>query len=242
MRLVAWNLNHRAARRSIPQWIDASLLKSEPDIVILTEYVEASDHERFVSSLAHGGLSHVSITARVVGENQLLVASRELHVLGNEIAPNIHKSVPPNALHVTLVSGIEVLGFRMPAFEGQDRPRKRDTCNSLLEVAARLAQRPAVIAGDFNTAFGDSKAACGDCLDTLTASGWRRAPADGCTWRHTSGTERCIDHAFVSSGIHVSAAQSSWEFQELGPEAKTGKVGLPDHAMIIVDCQQAGHE
>jgi hypothetical protein len=40
MKLLAWNLNHRAAPRRIPSWIAIAINEQAPDVLVLTEYVE----------------------------------------------------------------------------------------------------------------------------------------------------------------------------------------------------------
>jgi hypothetical protein len=52
MKLLAWNLNHRAARRQIPSWIAAAINEQAPDILVLIEY-----HDLFLDTLKARGLS-----------------------------------------------------------------------------------------------------------------------------------------------------------------------------------------
>jgi Exonuclease III len=161
MKLLAWNLNHRAARRRIPAWIATTIAEQSPDVLILTEYVEGPDHASFRDTLRAQGLGNYSLTSQPGGENQLLIASRDAQHRSQLNVPNIHPSVPPNVLEVSLKSSeLTVLGFRMPAFKPKDRVLKRQTWNWLLSESDRLRARPALIVGDFNTAPGDSKAYC----------------------------------------------------------------------------------
>jgi hypothetical protein len=51
MKLLAWNLNHRAARRRIPSWIATAINEQAPDVLVLTEYVEGPDHDSFLATL-----------------------------------------------------------------------------------------------------------------------------------------------------------------------------------------------
>jgi hypothetical protein len=76
IRIVTWNLNHRAKRRRIPDWIASSILSVEPDVVVLTEYVEGADHQKFTEDLRAGGIAFVQKTDYVPKENQILIASR----------------------------------------------------------------------------------------------------------------------------------------------------------------------
>jgi endonuclease/exonuclease/phosphatase family metal-dependent hydrolase len=118
---------------------------------------------------------------------------------------------------------------------------KRLTWNWLLGEADRLRAGSALIVGDFNTAPGDSEARCGDCLEKLTQSGWQHArPASGYSWHHRhSGTERQIDHIFLSASLAPRWVEYSWGFERLAPEGTSGKVGCPDHAMLVCEFDQA---
>lgn len=238
MKLLAWNLNHRAARRRVADWIASAIVARFPDVVVLTEYVEGPDHERFLKTLADGGLMHSLITRRVEKQNQVLIVSTQALRRGMLQAPAIHPAVPPNALEAILEpSGLHVVGFRMPAFAGAERPLKRETWNWLLGESDRLRGRAAVIAGDFNTAPSDSISRCGDCFAKLSQSGWQcGTPTVGCSWRHAgSGAERQIDHVFLSPSLSLARSEYCWEFERLSPEAASKKVGVPDHAMLLAE-------
>jgi hypothetical protein len=241
MKLLAWNLNHRAARRQIPLWIAAAINEQAPDILVLTEYVEGPDHDFFLTSLNANGLSEFSCSAQPGRENQVLIASRDTQRRYELLAPDIHPSVPPNILGASLDShGLTVLGFRMPAFEAKERALKRLTWNWLLGEADRLRAGSAVIVGDFNTAPSDSEGRCGDCFSRLTQGGWQHVrPASGYSWRHPQfGTERQIDHIFLSASLVPRRVEYLWEFERLAPEDTSRKVGRPDHAMLICEFDQ----
>jgi endonuclease/exonuclease/phosphatase (EEP) superfamily protein YafD len=238
MKLLAWNLNHRAARRRIPSWIATAIDEQAPDVLVLTEYVEGPDHDFFLATLNANGLCTFSCTTQPGGENQLLIASRDAQRRYELVAPDIHPSVPSNILEVSLASpGATVLGFRMPAFEAKDRALKRLTWNWLLGEADRLRAGSALIVGDFNTAPGDSEARCGDCLEKLIQGGWQHVrPASGYSWRHPqSGTERQIDHIFLSASLVPRRVEYLWGFERLAPEGTSGKAGCPDHAMLVCE-------
>ena len=149
MRLIAWNLNHRAARRRIPDWVSTAISAMSPDTLVLTEYVEGPDHNSFLGELSKQGLQQVSTTVRPARQNQVLIATREPHTFGELQAPPIHAAVPSNVLHVRLdASGLQILGFRMPAFKQANRGLKRQTWEWLHSAAAKLRDFPAMIVGD----------------------------------------------------------------------------------------------
>src|SRR5262249_24743814 len=226
MKLLAWNLNHRAARRRIPLWIATAINKQAPDVLVLTEYVEGPDHDFFIASLNASGLCTFSCSEQPGCENQLLIASRYAQRRYELVTPDIHPSVPSNVLEVLLASpDVTVLGFRMPAFDGKDRALKRPTWNWLLGEADRLRAGLALIVGDFNTAPGDSKAQCGDCLEKLVQRGSQHArPASGYSWRHPwFKTKRQIDHIFLSASLVPRRVEYLWGFERLAPESASGK-------------------
>lgn len=242
MKLVAWNLNHRAARRRIPSWIATAIVEQAPDVLVLTEYVEGPDHDSFLAALKGTGLCEFSCTTQPGRQNQLLIASRDAQRRYELVAPDIHPSVPSNILEVSLASAeVTVLGFRMPAFKEKKRTLKRLTWNWLLAEADRLRAGSAIIVGDFNTAPGESKAQCGDCLEKLVRSSWQHArPASGYSWRHShSGTERQIDHIFLSAFLVPRHVEYVWEFERLAPEGTSRKTGSPDHAMLVCELDHA---
>jgi Endonuclease/Exonuclease/phosphatase family len=241
MKLLAWNLNHRAARRQIPSWIAAAINEQAPDILVLTEYVEGPDHDFFLAGLNVSGLSEFSCSTQPGRENQVLIASRDMQRRYELVAPHVHPSVLPNILGVSLGSpDLAVLGFRMPAFAAKERALKRLTWNWLLGEADRLRAGSALIVGDFNTAPGDSEARCGDCLTRLIQDGWQHVrPASGYSWRHPQfGTERQIDHIFLSASLVPRQVEYLWEFERLAPEGTSRKVGRPDHAMLVCEFDQ----
>jgi exonuclease III len=241
MKLLVWNLNHRASRQRIPSYIAAAINEHAPDVLVLTEYVEGPDHDFFLTTLSAAGLCTFSCSEQpgLVVENQVLIASRDPQRRYELVAPDIHPSVPPNSLEVSLVSsGVTFLGFRIPAFDGKDRVRKRPTWNWLLGEAERLRGHSALIAGDFNTAPGDSKSDCGDCLEELVQRGWQHArPASGYSWRHPKSGTRQIDHIFLSASLILRRVEYSWEFERLIPEGASGR--RPDHAMLVCEFDQA---
>lgn len=149
--------------------------------------------------------------------------------------------MPPNLLHRQLsVSGVHVVGFRMPAFAKAERAFKRTTFAWLLDAAESLLAAPALIIGDFNTAPGDPPRECGDCLEAFQRRGWRLAvPPLGHSWATRAGRGRRIDFALVSPGLAVTELAYSWRFRDLGEDAASGKVGRPDHAMLLVGVERA---
>jgi hypothetical protein len=92
MKVLAWNLNHRAARRRIPSWIATAINEQAPDVLVLTEYVEGPDHDSFLATLNANGLCTTCCTPQPGRENQLLIGSRDTQRRYELVAPDIHPS------------------------------------------------------------------------------------------------------------------------------------------------------
>jgi exonuclease III len=235
-RLIVWNVNHRSARHVIPQWLTEEIGLAAPDVLVLLEYVQGADHDKFLRDLSGFGLNSVSLSQEGYA-NQLLLATREEHRGGTIRGPVDIPWVPGNVLHVLLNdTRFHVVGFRMPAFEKEERRFKRPTWEWLREQAGRIVEAPAVIAGDFNTALGDSHAGCGDCIEALESDGWKYTiPASGHSWSNGRGqTKRRIDYAFLSPALVASTVEYSWAFRD-NHDITTQAPGTPDHAMLQLD-------
>jgi hypothetical protein len=222
-------------------WIATAINEQAADILVLTEYVERGDHASFLDALKAKGLCEFSSTIQPGRENQVLIATRGTHRRRELIIPEIHRSVPSNILRVVLEGvALTVIGFRMPAFDDKDRPLKRMVWNWLLGEADRVRGSSAIIVGDFNTAPGDSRAKCGDCLEELVQAGWQHPrPESGCSWRSPTGVERQIDHIFLSDSLCPKRVEYKWSFEQLAPFGTSRKVGSPDHAMLVCDFDRA---
>src|SRR5690242_6978846 len=116
MRLITWNVNHRARAKAIPPRLAEMIVSLEPDLVVLAEF-----RRSFLAQLAGRGLPNW-LVSRVTprGENHVLIASRTPIVPGAIEAPAIAPSVPSNVLHVISPhEGIEILGLRVPDYSKQ---------------------------------------------------------------------------------------------------------------------------
>ena len=61
LRILAWNLNHRARAKAIPSCLADVIASLEPDVIVLTEYVHRDTRRPFLDQLAsistEGGLA-----------------------------------------------------------------------------------------------------------------------------------------------------------------------------------------
>lgn len=234
MRILAWNVNHRARRKAIPRGLGEAIGALAPDLVALTEYVPSASHEDFTDILGTIGLAHIRISADVPKENRVLIASRWPLVEGNIHAPAIAPSVPSNALHVRVPErGIDLLGLRIPDYSRQ--PAIRRKCwDWLLSAARPVAGRSFVIAGDLNTDPRYPRARCGDRIGQLVEAGFTHAsPAQGASYWTVNGHGVRIDHAFTSKSLTVLGAEY---VTRVGEHLLVGgRDAYSDHAALLVE-------
>src|SRR5271165_4862365 len=103
LRVLAWNVNHRARAKAIPLTLADAIISLEPDVIVLTEYVHGATRSPFLAQLADCGLPYWLVShVTPLKENHVLIASRTPIDLGSIRAPDIAPSVPSNFLHVIL--------------------------------------------------------------------------------------------------------------------------------------------
>ncbi len=70
--LVAWNVNHRGSRKPLhPETLDA-IAALAPDILVLTEFVDARHHAEFKQGLRDRGLGSLAVSLGGPHQNQVL--------------------------------------------------------------------------------------------------------------------------------------------------------------------------
>lgn len=238
MKLLTWNINHRASRKHIPPLMAEAIDSLDPDAIILSEYVPGPSHERFMVDLESCGLSHVLMSQFTAKQNHILIASRKPLMVGDIRAPPIAAAFPSNVLHVHIPDeDFDILGLRIPDYSKQPLIR-RECWKWILARARDLRERPSVILGDFNTDPNYSHERCGDCIGQMVTEGWQHAKPQGSSyWTINGEIGRQLDHAFVSEHFSVNRAEY---IVESGPYVFAGKrVGaMSDHAILLIDIDQ----
>ena len=238
LRVLGWNLNHRAKAKAIPLTLVDAIASLRPDLIVLTEYVHGAARRPFLDQLAERGLPYWLVShVTPLKENHVLIASRTPIEAGSIQAPPIEKSVPSNFLHVILPqNGYEILGLRIPDYSKQPKI-KRACWDWIIETAATVKDRPFVLIGDFNTDPDDPDALCRDCIGKLTDGGWQLAsPSEGASYWTVKGKPCRLDHAFVSQ--HFTILESRY-VSDLGALGSIGhsKDALSDHAILLIDIE-----
>ncbi|EPR44204.1 Endonuclease/exonuclease/phosphatase [Desulfovibrio sp. X2] len=243
MKIATWNLNHRAGvgplKRAKP--IVAAISALDADVVVLTEYVRQPRREDILPLMSEMGWHHLS-TLHTKGENSVLIVSKSILRKGRIVAPQVHASAPPNALHVHIPSlGLEILGLRVPDYSKSIYRGIRATYwDWLMTVARDTVSRPFLIIGDLNTDPSYSPSKYGDRLHGMVRLGWQHAlPGAGWSYKGNAtkpGGEKRLDHAFVTGHFEIrnsSYVSISGEHVFAGDKARQ----LSDHAPLVVDLE-----
>ena len=182
MKIVTWNLNHRAGKNKVlpedMKKISRALASLEADIVVLTEYVPAPKYDiQFQKDLKLSGFSEVLISDHYGPEsdvhNRILIASRIPMIKGAIKAPtDIIDGVPNNVFHVFIPkTGLGILGLRMPL--PMEAGKKKDWWDWVTEVAEKNRNHPFIILGDFNTDVSTRGPNGGKRFTKITDDGWQ---------------------------------------------------------------------
>lgn len=241
MRILAWNVNHRAGVRAIPEWLVPAIAAEAPDVLMCTEYVRGPQHVELLRELRAAGLSDSDVTAPLhPGANCILVAARE-PLLGGLVQPPLDSdpAVQSGFMHAVLEkSVVHLFGFRMPDVSEMHAGTSQE-CDWLGDAMEPYVDEPAILIADFDATTADAND-CAKELGALMHHGWRLASArEGTRFYTPKEGERRVQVAFVSPVLTVSNAEYRWSFRGLSDEVKLRRVGIPDHAMLIVDVERA---
>lgn len=240
MRILSWNLNHRAGVRDIPAWLAPALEAERPDVFVCTEYVRGPQHVELLKSLRAIGLRDSDVTAPYhPGANCILVAAGE-PLLGGPVQPphDSDPSVQSGFAHVVLEkSAIHLFAVRIPE-PGEMREGKREACEWLGDALDPYLGEPAIVIAEIDATTGDASE-CDLELGSLMPRGWRLVSARaGADIHAPTGKERHVQLAFLSPLVALLHAEYSWRIRGLSDEASVRRVGIPDQAMLVMDVKR----
>ena len=234
VRILAWNVNHRTRQKAIPADVPASILSLNPDVVVLTEYVEGRGHSSLLTELSKVGISTEFHTPFQPGHNQVLVVSRSTSSLGTFVPPMALGHAASNCVHAQFVSPfLNLIGMRVPMYKSSSE--SRSYWDWFGPAVGPLLNSRTVIIGDLNTDPQRSKSRGFEDLKRLVASGWQLPnPVGEWSYISTRGTTSRLDHALVSPA--VSAVRAEYIASAHGfAFAGSGNSYLSDHAPLILD-------
>lgn len=236
MKIMAWNLNHRTAVKPIPDGIISAIDQLAPDVVVLTEYVEREVRSDFRKALLSLGFVSLSVSEVREGHNQVLIASRDTHVISGIPAP-LESHGSTNFLAVEFPEqDLALIGIRVPAYEraGELLAYERE----LVDILNGVANRRVLLIGDLNGDPHEKKSRGGKMFRDLIDHGWKIPRAEG-DWSFLSGKGNSrIDHAVASQAVGAISARYVVEVDGVivaGP----GTVAISDHAILLCEIDGA---
>jgi endonuclease/exonuclease/phosphatase family metal-dependent hydrolase len=236
MRIVSWNLNHRVGKtRFQPAAVDAAAALGA-DALFFNEYFPKDRGPEFAARLADMGWTYQLISPEPPERaNRVFAASRIPVELADVRHASFDHQLPANVLPVRFpASGLHVIAVRVPAYEGDQRPRIGLSWQWLQATAATLVELPAVIVGDLNVKWHSPASAGGEVFRGLTREGWTLATSTNePSYYPNRGQASTLDHLLHTRSVRVSKAEfvsRIGEFYLAG-----GKGALSDHAAVVAD-------
>lgn len=234
MRIVAWNLGHQTHEREIPaQFLDAVTLLS-PDVLVLNEYVHGESRAQMIAGLERSGFPAVSVSPRIPGQNQVLVASRSSHWSGDLAGPATTSAATVNFLHVAL-AGLEVVGMRAPAYSNSTQLEAywKETESLITRTVARRI----VFIGDMNCDPDRPRKPGGRALKRLREAGWQiPTPIGEWSFIGKDGTKTSrIDHGICSPTLVRPIATYVTRLNGLVLAGQHSDKAISDHAPLVLD-------
>ena len=236
--LAAWNVNHRGSRKPLPPETLDAIAALGPDILVLTEFVDAPHHAEFKQGLKALGLASLAVSLGGPHQNQVLIAARAAMADDDLMpSPGYTEAATTNWLHRRFPKlGIEVVGLRAPTY--LRAPERVGYWGQVERIARGARDRPAVFIGDFSSdPYHEPRSFVSSFL-RLRSEGfhWPR-PAGEWSYRHqdTGATTR-VDHAFACPGLQLTDARYLYKAgrHSLAGPANGAGPPLSDHAALSI--------
>ena len=234
MRIVAWNLGHQTHERELsPAFLDAVNALS-PDVLVLNEYVHGESRREMIAGLERLGLGTVSASPHIPGQNQVLIASRSPHSIGDLAGPTTTPAAIVNFLHVAL-SDLDVVGMRAPAYA--NRAQLEAYWEETESLIMRTVGRRIVFIGDMNCDPDKPRKPGGRALMRLREVGWKiPTPVGKWSFIAKDGSKSsCIDHCVSSPSLVRPIASYVTKINDLTLAGQTSERAISDHAAVVLD-------
>lgn len=250
MKIVEWNINCRSSQGGIPKMVAEELLRTNPDIVCLTEFVKGENYHDFVDKLNNLGYETFNDPRTIeYSGNEILIAIKSEYAVETETFVICNDDNNPNFLHVVSKINDEnyhFIGARIKIGGNdlnEDFINRRTQLQSLMSEISKIEDEPVVVLGDFNNGwFTDSQnkdSYSGKprqfysyplLVEEMKSINFKaNTPEIDCSW----GYGFKLDHAFTNNFVDVKNVSYSWDFEQ-NPAYKKKTVGYPDHAMLLV--------
>lgn len=240
MRILAWNLNHRARPKPIPAGVVDAVRQLRPDTLVLNEYVEGVDRARFEGELRNLGLVFIQASERRPGHNQVLMASRSGFVVG-AVPPPSAQCDSHGRTNFLAASFREpeftLIGMRAPAYKMAKDIRAYWA--ELTGILKSVSTGKVILVGDLNGDPELPRSIGGRHLRMLRDSGWKIPHALG-DWSYMPESGTCtsrIDHVVASPDIESVSASYVTTLPGLDIAGSTATGALSDHAICLCEVE-----
>lgn len=225
--IATWNLHHVGKERRIPDGVTKVIEQVKADVLVLTEYVDRGGRASFKATLKQLGYVAYAVSSLGKGQNQVLVATAEEQDKGGLAAPDVDEAAETNFLHCRIPTlDLDVVGFRVPHYQSERpvQPEKlEDYWQQFTMKALGTVSKRVVFIGDFNVGIEDVDIPGQKALRKLVEAGYRMCAEDG-----------GLDRALLSPKAKL---RSFSVLESVGDYRLTGKGGLSDHAMLVVEVE-----
>lgn len=233
MKIIAWNLNHRSRVKKIPAETIAFLADYKPDLVVLNEFVDSPLRKQFHADVRAAGYQYSAISKHYPDNNQILILSRVPMIAGDIAPPTTSEAAQSNFLHVKLPEhAIEVVGMRAPAYKTWSE--KSDYWKEVAAIATRNAGRNIIFLGDLNyDPFTGISSGVEKISFALSDTYYMPNPKGDWSFMSIDGANTSrIDHAIVSSKLHVSEVEYMTKWRDIQLAGSRDMSPVTDHAVL----------
>lgn len=260
LNIIEWNINQRARKENIPNFIFDELITRDADIVVLTEFDDTTNSEQFLNTFKNCGYNYVK-TNNDLDQNQIAILVKNNIKINNS---NSYKSKNNNAIPNMILVNCEfnntvfsMLGVRIRIGTGnkEDYESRKKQMSFILTESKKISN-PLVMIGDFNNLRINTpiKPWNLSVLDNFLKKQnlKRHTPNNKHSWgvkynayKHQLDGYISNDHLVTSSSIRVKHIDYDWGFVERNKYQIDNKVdiynqkrilipvGFPDHAILI---------
>jgi hypothetical protein len=157
--------------KEIPDDVLSVIEYLSPNIIALNEYVDGDERAHFKYALNEIGFSHVSVSNKFKGQNQILIASKAAHKIGDLKPPSYDEASISYFLHVVLpANAIELVGIRAPAYK--KNKEIKNYWSELQNIFIFAEARSIVFIGDLYCYLKLNYVPGAKCLNFLCYNGW----------------------------------------------------------------------
>ena len=238
MKIITWNLNHRTIEKPIPEGVLVFITDSNPDVIVLTEFVDGKSREYFKETLAELGYSYQLLSSKVGKQNQVFIASKFEFAKGVSVAPNITSPAETNYLHVFLPrQELNIIGFRAPSYKTSKE--RKAYWKQLAGIASSISKKNTIFLGDINYDPFTGISAFSTEIEFSLAGTYKIPNPEG-EWSFISidGKNKTrIDHAILSESLKLKRAEYITAFNGIVLAGSKNDSAITDHAVLSVELE-----